>query len=137
MGRRNAASGTGTQFGLTSTTTTLSVTSISTQEEAQSALETFSDLVEDLSRELGSVGSHQSRLRYALSNLFVVRDGYGVAASRIRDVDLAQETAHMVKNQVLQDTDTALLAQANQTQELVLSLLNEVANLPKTLGLKA
>lgn len=129
-------SGVGAMLGLTDTLTTLSPASIATQEEALTALDTFSTLLDNLERELGSVGSHQSRLRFALGNLFVTRDGYGVAASRIRDADLAQEAALMVRNQVLQDSEQALLAQANQSSELVLSLLNEVASLPKTLGLK-
>lgn len=71
----------------------------------------------------GSLGAAEGRLSSAVEYLTVVRENFIAAESRIRDADVAQEVANMVRLQVLQQSTTAVLAQANQQPSVVLSLL--------------
>lgn len=71
----------------------------------------------------GTVGAAESRLNSAVNYLTVVRENFIAAESRIRDADVAQEVANMVRLQVLQQSTTAVLAQANQQPSVVLALL--------------
>ncbi|MGS0726101.1 flagellin, partial [Shewanella sp. 0m-11] len=70
--------------------------------------------------ELGAV---QNRLSHNISNSANTQANVADAKSRIVDVDFAKETAAMTKNQVLQQTGSAMLAQANQLPQVALSLL--------------
>ena len=76
-----------------------------------------------LSTQRGYVGAAESRLAKAVDYLGVVRDNFVAAESRIRDADIAEEVANMVRLQVLQQSGVAVLAQANQNPETVLKLL--------------
>jgi flagellin len=71
----------------------------------------------------GTLGAAESRLSYAISNLSSAREVLNTAESRIRDADIAQEVAELVRLQVIQQAGTAILAQANQTPATVLSLV--------------
>ena len=84
------------------------------------ALSTASDT---LSSQRGTIGAAESRLSYAVSYLSVARENLVAAESNIRDADIAQEVAEMVRLQVLQQAGTAVLAQANQQPATVLKLL--------------
>jgi flagellin len=70
-----------------------------------------------------NLGAIQNRLSYNISNNANVQANVADARSRIVDVDFASETATMTKNQVLQQTGSAMLAQANQLPQVALSLL--------------
>ena len=70
-----------------------------------------------------SVGALQNRLEYTVSNLMNVSEFTTAARSRIEDADFAAESARLAKAQVLQQTGTAMLAQANSSSQLVLSLI--------------
>jgi flagellin len=70
------------------------------------------------------VGAAESRLRYTVDYLSVVRENTLAAESRIRDADVAEDVATLVRLQVLQQSQTALLAQANQQPATVLKLLS-------------
>jgi flagellin len=76
-----------------------------------------------VANELASIGSLQSRLATAMSNLLQTRENYDAAESRITDADTAEETAALVRNQILEQAASAVLAQANQLPALLLSLL--------------
>ena len=65
----------------------------------------------------------QNRLEYTVSNLMNVAEFTTAARSRIEDADFAAESARLAKAQVLQQTGTAMLAQANSSSQLVLSLI--------------
>jgi len=78
-----------------------------------------------VSEELGSIGAVQNRLSYAVNNLFSMKENYQTAYSRIVDADIATETANLVRQQVLQQAATAMLAQANQQPALALQLLGD------------
>jgi flagellin len=68
-------------------------------------------------------GAVQNRLEHSLTATSVYRENLVAAESRIRDVDMAAEMVELTKNQILQQAGTAMLAQANQSSQGVLSLL--------------
>ncbi|MCB0322301.1 MAG: VCBS repeat-containing protein [Bdellovibrionales bacterium] len=92
----------------------------------ESALETLTFMRENLVRldaEQGAIGAQQSRLDVAVNNLTILQENALAAASQIKDVDVAQESARLVRAQILQQAGAAILAQANQLPELALRLL--------------
>ena len=70
-------------------------------------------------------GAIQNRLEYASNAQKSYHENLVAAESRIRDVDMAQEMVNLTKNQVLQEAGTAMLAQANQAPQSVLSLIQQ------------
>lgn len=93
------------------------------QEGAQNAVADLTLGLEIVTADLGAVGAAQSRLGHTMTHLQVMRENYLAANSRIVDADIAEEVAEMVRQQVLQQAATAVLAQANLEQGLVLELL--------------
>ncbi len=71
----------------------------------------------------GTLGSIESRLNTAIDNLRVASQNFLSAESRIRDADVAEETANLTRNSILQQAGVAVLAQANQQPGLALKLL--------------
>lgn len=71
-----------------------------------------------------SIGALQNRLESALDNLTVMNENIQSSESRIRDVDVAQQTASFTKEQILQQASASVLAQANRMPQLALSLLS-------------
>ena len=69
------------------------------------------------------LGANLNRLEYTVSNLMNVSEFTAAARSRIEDADFAAESARLAKAQVLQQTGTAMLAQANAQPQLALSLI--------------
>jgi flagellin-like hook-associated protein FlgL len=96
---------------------------LTTQETALRALDTLDSLLTHATAEQGAVGAVQSRLTTALTNLQQLRENYLTAKSQITDVDVASEAANLVKNQILQQSAAAVLAQANQGPTIALALL--------------
>ena len=70
-----------------------------------------------------ALGAVQNRFDNTISNLQNISENASAARSRIRDTDFAHETSELTKNQILQQAGTAILAQANQLPQAVLSLL--------------
>jgi len=68
-------------------------------------------------------GASQNRLQYTISNLLNVVEFTTAARSRIQDADFAVEAARLAKAQVLQQSGTAMLAQANAQPQMILSLI--------------
>ncbi len=81
------------------------------------------DFVNQISLARGSMGAVQNRLEYTVNALGIYQENLMAAESRIRDVDMAQEMTNFTKLQVLQQSGTAMLAQANQSSQSVLQLL--------------
>ena len=106
----------------TSTLDTLSG-SISLTENPNAALDTISQAIDQVSGQRASLGALQNRLEYTVSNLMNVAEFTTSARSRIEDADFAAESARLAKAQVLQQTGTAMLAQANAQPQLALSLI--------------
>ena len=96
---------------------------ISTQEGATSALGLIDRALERAVSAQAEYGALQNRLEYTVSNLMNVSEFTTAARSRIEDADFAAESARLSKAQVLQQTGTAMLAQANSSSQLVLSLI--------------
>ena len=95
----------------------------SSSSSASAALETISAAIEQVAGQRASYGALQNRLEYTVSNLMNVAEFTTSARSRIEDADFAAESARLAKAQVLQQTGTAMLAQANQAPQLVLQLI--------------
>jgi flagellin len=71
----------------------------------------------------GSLGSGESRLRLAIANLSSTRENFAAAEGRIRDADVASDSAELTRLNILQQAGASVLAQANQVPQLALSLL--------------
>ena len=98
----------------------LNALSFSTISMDVSQIDTAITSVSTIRSDLGSV---QNRLEHAVSNLGVSQENLTAAESRIRDVDMASEMTNYTKLQILQQSGTAMLAQANQAPQSVLSLI--------------
>ena len=96
---------------------------ISTAAHAQSAMSMVSNALEVVSQIRADFGAIQNRLESAVRNMENVIENQSAARSRIQDADFARETANLTRTQILQQAGTAMLAQANQLPQNVLSLL--------------
>jgi flagellin len=102
------------------TSASLSGTSAS---NALSSLKTIDDAIKTVSDSRSNFGSAMNRLQVATSNIQTMRMNLSAANSRIVDVDVAEETAKMSRNQVLTQAGVSVLAQANQIPQTALGLL--------------
>lgn len=109
--------------GLTQNVLGIGSLSISSVANAASAIESIDDALESVSSARANLGAMQNRLETTVSTLQIRAENLTAANSRIRDVDMALEMAEFTKQQILIQAGTAMLAQANQTQQQVLSLL--------------
>ncbi|MDO6641098.1 flagellin, partial [Shewanella sp. 5_MG-2023] len=91
--------------------------------EDTGTIQAIDDKITALDTERGNLGAMQNRLSHNIANNANTQANVADANSRIKDVDFAKETAEMTKNQVLQQTGSAMLAQANQLPQVALSLL--------------
>jgi len=89
------------------------------------AIGAITDAIQDVATERASLGASQSRLELAATTLQVEFENLSSAISRIRDVDVAEESTQFAKFNILVQSGTAMLAQANQTPKSVLSLLQQ------------
>jgi len=107
-------------------TTTLNsglvVDKLDTQTEAQSMLTTVDSAISALTSARGTIGASMNRLSYAAANLASTVENTQAAESVIRDVDMASEMTSFTKNQILMQASISMLAQANQSPQLMLSL---------------
>lgn len=101
----------------------IDVLEISTASAASTAMTAIDSAIDSVSRSRGRFGAMQNRLQYTISNLEVQAESLAAADSRIRDVDVAYETAQLARNSILQQASVAMLAQANLQPQLVLELL--------------
>jgi flagellin len=95
----------------------------STAAAARTSLDAIDTAISTLSTSRAAVGSSQNRLVITMNNLSVARENISAAESRIRDVDVAEETAAMTRNQILSQAGVSVLAQANQLPSAALKLL--------------
>ena len=96
--------------------------SIASASDAAATLTTVTAAIESVAGSRAELGAVSNRLEYTVSNLMNVAEYTTAARSRIEDADFAAESARLAKAQVLQQTGTAMLAQANASQQLALSL---------------
>lgn len=101
----------------------LAVDGVSTKEGAQAALKKLDDALVHINGVRANFGALQNRLQSTSNNLEVSDENLSAANSRIRDVDVASETADMTKNNILLQAGISVLSQANQTPNTALKLL--------------
>jgi len=99
---------------------TLQITDITGAQDVIAAIDTAIDEINSQRAEFGAV---QNRFENVISNLMVATENQSAARSRIMDADYAAETANMSRAQILQQAGNAMVAQANQLPQQVLSLL--------------
>ncbi len=94
-----------------------------TADNAQSAISIIDGALQNINSQRAHLGAVQNRFENTISNLQNIAENVSAARGRIQDTDFAAETANLSKNQILQQAGTAILAQANQLPQAVLSLL--------------
>jgi flagellin len=125
-----------TASGLTATASTLAYTAatatagagvstvdLTTATGSQTALSTLDKAINTITDARASMGAYQNRLTASIANLETSSMNLQASRSRILDTDYAKETTNLAKSQIIQQAATAMLAQANQSAQSVLSLL--------------
>jgi len=102
----------------------VNLTSVADKASAQNTLSAIDQAIVSVSAMRADFGAIQNRLQSTISNLAVSVENMSAANSRIRDVDVAEETAEMTRNNILLNAGTSVLAQANSTAQTALGLLN-------------
>ncbi|MGL5523413.1 MAG: flagellin B [Aeromonas veronii] len=117
---------TGEPYSIAKTTTavtTTSVSSIKTAKDAQTAMANLDYMIKAVDSKRAELGAVQNRFDSTIRNQSNVSENLSAARSRIRDADIATETANMTKQNILQQAASSILAQANQRPQSALSLL--------------
>ena len=96
--------------------------SLSTPDNANISLSTVDRAMQLINKQRADLGAYQNRLEYAMEGLAVGAENLQAAESRIRDADMANQMVDFVKNQILTQSATAMLAQANQKSQSVMQL---------------
>ncbi|MFR0040658.1 MAG: flagellin [Lachnospira sp.] len=96
---------------------------VSTEDDATAAIDRISEAIQKVSSQRSTLGAAQNRLEHTIANLDNVVENTTSAESRIRDTDMAQEMVNYSKNNILAQAGQSMLAQANQSNQGVLSLL--------------
>ena len=96
---------------------------VDTEDDATAAIDRIAEAVQKVSSQRSTLGAVQNRLEHTIANLDNVVENTTSAESRIRDTDMAQEMVNYSKNNILAQAGQSMLAQANQSNQGVLSLL--------------
>ncbi|MGN0169376.1 MAG: flagellin [Lachnospiraceae bacterium] len=106
-----------------STTSVVTAPTVSSYNKAQATLSKIQAAINNVSTQRSALGALQNRLEHTIANLDNVSENTSSAESRIRDTDMASEMVNYSKNNILAQAGQAMLAQANQSTQGVLSLL--------------
>jgi len=112
----------GTDLSVTAYTDAIT-SDVSTTVGAADALTKVKEAINQLANDRARIGANQTRLQATIDQLVLVRENMNAASSRIRDVDVAEESTEYARNNILVQSGTAMLAQANQLPQSVLRLL--------------
>lgn len=96
---------------------------ISTPDTANMAIATVDEALKTVSKQRADLGAYQNRFEMAANGIGIAAENLQAAESRIRDTDMASEMVEYTKNQILTQSGTAMLAQANSQSQNVLALL--------------
>lgn len=96
---------------------------VTTKENAQRSLVVLDQAIDEVSSTRAELGAIENRLTSTIRNLAISIENLSAARSRIKDVDIADETAELTKSQILMQAGTSVLMQANSIPKLALSLL--------------
>ena len=99
------------------------VVNVNTQESAQKAITIFENAINEVSSIRAKLGAYQNRLEHSINSLNVSAENLTEALSRVEDVDMAKEMVTYTQQQVLSQSGNAMLAQANERPQQILSLL--------------
>lgn len=99
------------------------ILSLSTPEQANRNIGIVDAAMKRVNKARADLGAYQNRLEHAIKGIEVAAENLQASESVIRDLDMARETVDFTKNQILSQSSTAMLAQANQQNQLVLQLL--------------
>ena len=113
----------GEKFNATLEALGLNEVSTATKEQSQNNLNVLDAAIGKLSENRAGFGAMQNRLQSTMNNLQVMDENLSAANSRIRDADIAAETAELTKRNILTQAGVSTLAQANQTGILALKLI--------------
>ena len=102
----------------------LTAESLATKEQAQSSLSTVDSAMTSVNAMRANFGAMQNRLNSTIANLGIAHENLSAANSRIRDTDVASETAELTRNSILMQAGVSVLGQANQAQQIALKLLS-------------
>jgi flagellin len=97
--------------------------SLSSPDRANMAIGLLDEALKLINKQRADLGAYQNRLEYTMKGLAVGAENLQASESRIRDVDMAEQMVEFVKNQILIQSSTAMLAQANTKPQTVLQLL--------------
>jgi flagellin len=100
-----------------------SIISLETADSSNRAIGTLDEALKIISKQRADLGAYQNRMEHAIRGLDIGAENLQAAESRIRDTDMAHEMVDYTKNQILSQSGTAMLAQANQKAQTVLQLL--------------
>jgi len=98
-------------------------TTLTTQTDSVAAITALDESIDSVNTMRSNMGAFINRLEHAINNLMISNTNQQSAESQIRDVDFASETTQYTRNQILTQSGTAMLAQANQLPQSVLQLL--------------
>lgn len=98
--------------------------SLTTPEEANAALGTLDEALKLVNKQRADLGAYQNRLEIAIKGLDIASENLSASESKIRDTDLAEKMVEYVKDQILEQTSLAFIAQANNQSQNVLTLLD-------------
>jgi flagellin len=99
------------------------ILSLETADSSNRAIGTLDESLKIISKQRADLGAYQTRMEHAIRGIDVGAENLQAAESRIRDTDMAHEMVDFTKNQILSQSGTAMLAQANQRAQTVLQLL--------------
>ena len=102
---------------------TETVMSLAAPDDANRAIGTLDEALKKLNKQRADLGAYQNRLEHTVNGINIGAENLQAAESRIRDTDMAAQMVEFTKNQVLTQSGTAMLAQANAQSQNVLSLL--------------
>ena len=107
------------------TAATLGITGldVTSSANASTALAALDTAINSVSTSRGELGAGQNRMNSVIASIANTRENLSAAESRIRDVDVAAETADLTRNTILQQAAVSVLAQANVQPQLALNLL--------------
>ena len=100
-----------------------SILTIDTPETANRAIGTIDEAIKKINKQRADLGAYQNRLEMSVVGINIAAENLQASESRIRDVDMAKEMVEYTRNQILTQSGTAMLAQANQQTQSVMSLL--------------
>lgn len=97
---------------------------VATKEQAQTSIQRVDDAIVSINAMRANFGALQNRLMSTMTNIGIFDENLQAANSRIRDTDVARETAELTRNQILTQAGISVLGQANDMQSFALKLLN-------------